>query len=78
MIELSANTAIMLYLSLTLAIVLGLWFKHHYRSKRKKIVTTEQELHVCEYCHYAYLEEDIKEVTQCPQCQLFNKHSKHQ
>lgn len=76
MIELSANTAVMLYLCLTLAILLGLWLKHHYYSRRKKIVTIEQELRVCEYCHFVYLDDDFKEVTQCPQCRLFNKYNK--
>lgn len=73
MIELSTNTAVMLYLCLTLSILLGLWLYHHYQSKRKKIVTSEKELRVCEYCHFVYLDVDFKEVTQCPQCKLFNK-----
>lgn len=77
MIELSANTAVMLYLCLTLVTVLGLWLSHHYRSKRKKILSFDHELHVCEYCHCVYLEEDIKDVTQCPQCKLFNKNNKY-
>lgn len=77
MIELSANTAIMLYLSLTLAVILGVWCNNHYHTRKRKIVTSEQELHVCEYCHNAYLDEDFKDVTQCPQCKLYNKHNKH-
>lgn len=73
MIELSANTAVMLYLGLTLGILLGIWGYHHYRSRSKKIFTEEQELLVCEYCHFAYLEDITKSVNQCPQCQSFNK-----
>ena len=77
MIELSANTAVMLYLCLTLTILLGLWSYHHYQSRRKKIVTSDYELHVCEYCHFAYLEADFKDITQCPQCKLLNKHNRY-
>ena len=76
MIELSANTAFMLYLSLTLVTIMGLWLYHHYQSRRKKIVTDEHELHVCEYCHCVYLDADFKEITQCPQCKLFNKQNR--
>jgi hypothetical protein len=77
MIELSANTAFMLYLSLTLLTLLTLWLHHHYRSRHKKIVTSEHELHVCEYCHCAYLEQDFKAISQCPECKLFNKQNKY-
>ncbi len=73
MIELTPSIAINLYLGLTLALVLGIWFYHHYTSKAKKILPSDKRLYVCEYCHFAYLEESAKEVTQCPQCQSFNK-----
>lgn len=73
MIELTTNTAMMLYLVLTLGCVLGIWIYHHYFSKRKKISLAARELLVCEYCHFAYLEELSKPVNQCPQCHSFNK-----
>ena len=72
MIELSTNTAMMIYLTITLSIILGLWISHHYKSKKRKIVTADQRLHRCEYCHFAYLEFDFKKITQCPQCNLYN------
>lgn len=73
MIELTPAAACTLYLGTTLAILLGLWIYHHYQSRNKKIITVAQQLHVCEYCHFAYLAELGKEVTRCPQCQSFNK-----
>lgn len=75
MIELSANTAVMLYLGITLGILLSLWVLQNISYKRKKIYEIEQDLFVCEYCHFAYLEEGVKEVTQCPQCGSYNKHN---
>lgn len=75
MIELSTTAAINLYLGLTLAILLGIWFYHHYSVRHKKVVTTDKELFVCEFCHFAYLSPKEKTVTQCPQCQSFNKNN---
>lgn len=73
MIELTATTAAMLYLCLTLSVLFGLWTYHHYRSRHKKITTLDQELLVCEYCHAAYLGDIAKDVSQCPQCSCYNK-----
>lgn len=73
MIELTSSTAAMLYLCMTLSVLLGLWAYQHYRSRRQKIVIIEQKLAVCEYCHFAYLADLSKNVTQCPQCRCFNK-----
>lgn len=74
-IELSPNTALMLYLLWTIAWLLGLWGFHHYRSKEKTILPDEQELFVCEYCRFVYLDDGYKKVTQCPQCLSFNKNN---
>lgn len=75
MIELSATTAIMLYLSLTLLIILWFWAYNNFRSKTKKIILSEQELYICEFCHFAYLADMSKSVNQCPQCSSYNKHN---
>lgn len=73
MIEISPNTAIMLYLSVTLGVLLSLWFLHHFFSRKEKISILEQELLVCEYCHCAYLKELDKKISQCPQCHSYNQ-----
>jgi len=75
-IELSTTTAMMLYLGLTLTFLLGLWFFQHYQLRHKKMIVSEQELFVCEYCAFAYVADGTKPVTQCPQCASFNKHNK--
>lgn len=72
MIEISPNTAMMLYLGLTLGVLLGVWLAHHFFSKKEKISIIEQELLICEYCHCAYLEDLGKKITQCPQCHSYN------
>lgn len=73
MIEISTNTALMLYLGVTLIILMGVWSTQHFRRRHQKIVKDEQELLICEFCHFAYLEDIAKPVTKCPQCQSFNK-----
>lgn len=73
MIELSANTALMLYLLITTAILLSIWSFYHYSRRSKQSIPLEQQLYICEYCHFVYLEEMTKQVTKCPQCQSFNK-----
>lgn len=78
MISLSPNTALMLYLSLTLAILFAIWTFNHYRTRQKKIILAEEHLLVCEYCHFAYLAQSEKKVTQCPQCNSFNKNNTYQ
>lgn len=73
MIELSPNTALMLYLGGTLTVILGIWICHHYRIKKKKIFVDRQELLVCEYCQSVYLADSDLKVSKCPQCHSFNK-----
>lgn len=76
MIEISPGTAAMVYLFLTLATLLGLWVYQHYKTKNYKILPPEQNLRVCEYCHFAYLKNAEKAITQCPQCQCYNQKNK--
>ncbi|MGZ3633635.1 MAG: hypothetical protein ACXU9U_05945 [Parachlamydiaceae bacterium] len=73
MIEISETTAFMLYLCLTLGSVLGLWLQQHYSKKNRKINLNEEQLYICEYCQFCYLENQVKPVTRCPQCQSYNK-----
>lgn len=78
MIELTFNTLFILYLSITLVGVLGLWIYSHYRTRRRTFFTIEKALFVCEYCHFAYVEESAKRLNRCPQCGLFNKENNYQ
>ena len=72
MIELTFNTLFILYLSLTLGIVLGIWIYSHYRTRRRVFFPVEKALCVCEYCHFPYVEESAKHLNRCPQCGLYN------
>ncbi len=72
MIELSPTTALMLYLGFTLVCLLSAWLYHHFRSRNKCILPSAQDLHVCEFCSFAYLDTGAKKITRCPRCQSFN------
>jgi len=71
-IEISPNTAVLLYLGLCLFIILAIWGWQHFSKRNKKLNLTEKKLVICEFCHYAYLDMGIKKVTKCPQCQSYN------
>lgn len=77
MIEVAPNTAIMIYLALTLATIFGLWVYTHLIKRKEKVLTTTKQLLVCEYCQCAYVEDQSKEVTECPECHSYNKNNKY-
>lgn len=76
MITLSATSALMLYLLLTLFTVMSLWLWNHLKKKKKAIIPDKQELLVCEYCQTAYVAQTGKSVTQCPTCDTYNKNNR--
>lgn len=73
MIEINSNTAVIIYLGLCLFSILGIWGWQHFYRRNRKIILAQKKLTVCEYCHFAYLDNGIKNVTKCPQCQSFNQ-----
>jgi len=77
MIEVTAANAALLYLGATLAVLFGLWALYHYRTLRRIILSSPEELLVCEYCHFAYMAEATLKVTRCPQCRSFNKNNRY-
>lgn len=78
MIELSFSTAFTLYLAFTFGIILSIWIYSHYKERHQFIVQPEQDLCICEYCHYAYLAKSHIAVNRCPQCNSLNKANRYQ
>jgi predicted Zn-ribbon and HTH transcriptional regulator len=75
MIKISATTAMMLYLGMTLGIVLIIWVFQHIQKRKKKISLIEQSLYTCEYCTFTYLEDASKKVNKCPSCGSYNENN---
>jgi predicted Zn-ribbon and HTH transcriptional regulator len=73
MIELSTDTACLLYLGLAVVTVFTIWLRAHLASRKKKIVEFAFKHHTCEFCHFTYLENPTTELSRCPQCQLINR-----
>lgn len=73
MIEIAPTTAIMVYLAITCAVILGLWGVRHIETRKKKLKIATHALRICEYCRCAYLDDSEKAVTKCPHCESFNK-----
>lgn len=77
MIEVSPDTAFLLYIGLTLLVLLGTWCYSLYRSSKRKIILFKHELTICEYCHFAFLATRGEVLTRCPQCKSLTKLKKH-
>jgi Zn finger protein HypA/HybF involved in hydrogenase expression len=73
MIEVSPDTACMLYLSLALAVMIVSWYKSHAKFKKKEIIKYEQIRKTCEFCNHSFLENPELAVPRCPQCHCFLK-----
>ncbi|MDP1834539.1 MAG: hypothetical protein Q8K75_01290 [Chlamydiales bacterium] len=73
MIELSPDTAFLLYLGCTLVVLLGTWTYHVFRAGRRKLIIQEHQLQTCEYCAFAYLATRGVQISRCPQCKSLNK-----
>lgn len=78
MIEVTAANAVIIYLGVTLVAIFGAWIYHHLHARKKTILSNPEELYVCEYCHFAYLNAIAKKVNQCPQCQSYNKDNRYE
>ncbi|KAF3362867.1 hypothetical protein PHSC3_000609 [Chlamydiales bacterium STE3] len=78
MFEVTATHAAIFYLGSTLLVIFGFWIYQHLLSRKKAILSNPEELFVCEYCHFAYLNAANKKVNRCPQCKSFNKDNRYQ
>ena len=74
-VEMDLSTAFLLYLAVTLGTLLSLWVIRNVLRRGCRVVLPEIQLYNCEFCKETYLDDNDKEVTKCPQCQSFNKHT---
>jgi hypothetical protein len=73
MIELTFNALFLIYLCGAISFVMGIWIYSHYRMRNRVFLPIEKALCICEFCHFAYVEESSRQLNRCPQCGLFNK-----
>lgn len=76
MIEVSPETACIIYLGLTVVAVFIAWIKHNKKNQSKEIITFTSGKITCEFCNFSYVDDVRKSLTRCPQCQFMNKNIK--
>jgi predicted RNA-binding Zn-ribbon protein involved in translation (DUF1610 family) len=76
MIELSADTACMLYLCVAISLILFQWYKSHKRLTQKKVVDYTQTAKTCEFCGHSFLKTARDALFRCPQCGCINSREK--
>lgn len=72
MIEISLNTALLIY---GILIALGLassWVITEFAAARRYTALSEQDLWHCHFCTFTYLDRSGLRVSRCPRCQSYN------
>lgn len=73
MIEITPSSAFLIYLLLSLGTLMAIWLYSHYLDKKKQHVALDSRLTTCEYCHTTYVTPSDQSISNCPQCNSFNK-----
>jgi ribosomal protein L37AE/L43A len=80
MIEIDLTTAVGLYSTILILIIVVIWLYTEVAVRRTQRVLAKQSLWRCVFCGYSYLDESAEEISQCPRCESFNsvgdKHAK--
>ena len=81
MIQISLTTALALYSSILLAMILCIWAYTEISVRRSQRAIEKQFLWRCVFCGYIYLDEAAEKLSQCPRCRSFNsvedKHARY-
>lgn len=75
MIEISPETACMLYVGGLLLLLLWTWIRHSQRAKRREVVKLTTMHVTCEFCSHSYLAETFTPYHRCPNCHCLNSQS---
>ena len=75
MIELTWNTALLLYLFFALGGLFSLWLFTHFTHKKKKIILATDNIIICEYCHNTFSSKRGDTLSRCPACHSLNRNS---
>ena len=75
MFRLDVSTAVCLYILSSLAAVFLLWMLFEKKAILPKFVREEADVWECAICAHTYVDSTHQEISQCPQCQSYNKRS---
>lgn len=76
MIELSPETACMIYVGGLLFLLMGSWIAYSYSTKHKEVTLHKNVHHVCEFCSTPFIVDSLTIYHRCPNCQCLNTLSK--
>ena len=76
MIEISRDTACVLYLFIALAVILFQWYKSNKQMKEKRAIFYALAPRQCEFCGHSFVDKSEMGLTRCPQCNCLNKQLK--
>lgn len=68
MIRLEFSTAVALYLSFSVIIILILWIAFEYRKEGKKFTSGGRFIWHCSICDNTYVDSKHENISQCPRC----------
>jgi hypothetical protein len=73
MIEVSPETACMLYVGGLLGLLIFAWIRHSLVTKNREIIVAKSRHHSCEFCSHSYLIDSLTAYHRCPQCKCLNQ-----
>lgn len=75
MIPVDISTAVLIYLSVTLIVVMCVWVRFERSEAFKKYQTHPKEVWSCTVCTYTYVDSLHQQLSRCPQCKSWNRRS---
>jgi predicted Zn-ribbon and HTH transcriptional regulator len=76
MIEITPETACVLYLGLAISALIIAWFFHQKKTVKKEVITFQKSHFTCEFCHFTFVDDPVKALVRCPECHSLNKNIK--
>jgi hypothetical protein len=77
MIQLTLGQALILYSSLIAIIAISIWIYTEFTIRRPQRGMGKQFMWRCTFCGYVYLDDDVADLSECPQCHSFVSSSDH-
>lgn len=68
MIELDQRSAILLYMTVWLTVIVILWIREMFRINKFNWELSNTKLFHCRNCHHTFLTKDGANLTRCPNC----------
>ncbi len=68
MIKIDISSALFVYLTITVILVIGVWFLANTRTRLKTYVSEERFIWHCAICYHTYIDSKNEDISRCPKC----------